>query len=90
MSVVLDEETTTVVLGALDFEVPCARGEHAAELFVQCRACRTGSAICRKHWREAVQRIEVFIAVTPDPQLVCTACGTKADEIEELVEVIPL
>lgn len=90
MSVVLDEETTTVVLGALDFEVPCARGEHAAELFVQCRTCGTGSAICRKHWREAVHRIEAFIALQRDPQLVCTGCGSRAETVEELVEVITL
>ena len=87
MSTLLDEET--VVLDALDFEVPCEAGEHAAEVWVQCRFCRENAgALCRVHLQmkrgEAAWKL-IFVA-----RIACASCNTTATDFDELFEAVPL
>ncbi|MEU4016211.1 hypothetical protein AB0E56_13210 [Microbacterium sp. NPDC028030] len=88
MSVLLDEET--VVLDSLDFEVPCNRGEHAAEVMVRCRSCGSGSMLCRDHLAKVRQRVEEFLAARAFALCKCADCGDFGFTFDELVEVVPL
>lgn len=87
MSTLLDEET--VVLDALDFEVPCEAGEHAAEVWVQCRSCRENAgALCRPHLQ--VKRAEAAIKLFYSARIGCAMCNTTATDFDELFEAVPL
>ena len=84
----LDEET--VVLEGLDFEVPCNRGEHPAEVSIRCRTCGSGSMLCRPHLARCREAVEEFLAVRPFAICRCADCGAFGFTFDELVEVVPL
>lgn len=90
MSVVLDEQTDLLVLEGLDFEVPCARGEHPAEVMVRCRSCGTGSMLCRDHLAKTRKHVEDFIASHLLAVCVCAECKAIGASFDDLVEVISL
>lgn len=90
MSVVLDEQTDTVVLEALDFEVPCVEPGPAAELSISCRFCPDQAFWCRAHWAMKVRRIEEFLARDVLATVVCSSCRAKGHAVGDLVEVVPL
>lgn len=88
MSVVLDEETTTVVLEGLDFDVPCARQQvegHAASHSLTCRRCGEVVFVCSMHMRE----VDDFIL--HGWVLTCRGCGSETRvAIAALYVVVPL
>lgn len=88
MSVLMDEETTTVVLDALDFEVPCAaRCEHAAEFVLMFRCCRANALLCGDHIRRHRESVERALLVGP---VVCGYCEASHRSWDDVVEVVPL
>ena len=88
MSTLLDDET--VVLDALDHQVPCERGsDHAAALFLACRTCHEGTFLCREHYERARKYLEEMVA-SNRLVLGCAACNTRADSFDELVKVVPM
>jgi hypothetical protein len=88
VSTLLDEET--VVLEALDFEVPCLTGGHAAQLSIACRHCEDQAFYCRDHWERKRRRIEEFLSKSLFSMVVCATCKTSAYTVEDLVQVVPL
>jgi hypothetical protein len=88
MSTLLDEET--VLLDALDFEVPCLTGGHAAQVSIACRHCKDQAFYCRDHWGWKRRRIAEFLSLSLFSTVVCSACKTSAYSIEDLVQVVPL
>lgn len=90
MSVLLDEDTTTVVLEGLDFEIPCVEGEHAAELSVSCRFCEDQAFSCRAHWDRKRAVVDAFLSTSVFAVVVCIRCRTQAYSIDDLVLVVPL
>lgn len=89
MSTLLDEDTTTVILEALDFDTPCLLGEHKADLIVECRTCPCSSYWCRAHWAEKVARIELFVRLGIGV-LYCGVCHATGKTIEDVVRVVEL
>lgn len=88
MSVVLDEQTDTVVLEALDFEVGCEALRHGVD---RCGAEVTHQAICT-----ACSRVVCVVCVDhaiwvrrSERRTKHTACGTGG-RIRDLVRVVPL
>jgi len=90
MSTVLDEDTTTVVLEGLDFEVPCLAGEHAAHVSIACRHCGDQAFYCRDHWESKRHRVEEFLSLSFFSVVVCSVCKTQAHTVDDLVRVVPL
>ncbi|GAA3948161.1 hypothetical protein [Microbacterium soli] len=88
MSTLLDEET--VVLDALDFEIPCARGGHDAEFFVKCRGCDLNAGnLCARHLANVRRRVEDIVrAGIFIPR--CAFCGRPAMSFDEAYKVVPL
>lgn len=86
MSVLLDEET--VVLEALDFEVPCRKvGDHRAEVSFACRGCGHVEFSCRMH----LEQLRGFIAINTacGIKTVHVRCGYRAWSLDELAVVVP-
>lgn len=91
MSAVLDEETTTVVLEGLDFDVPCiVADDHAADLLIECRFCPSAAYHCGSHWREKRQRADLLFTLGVIGSVYCDECRTHAASVDELVKVVPL
>lgn len=88
MSVVLDEQTDTVVLGGLDFEVTCEALRRGVD---RCGAEATHQAICTECAAVVcVVCIDHAIWVrNSERRTTHTACGTRG-LIRELVKVMPL
>lgn len=87
MSVLLDEET--VVLEALDFEVPCRKvGDHAAELAFTCRSCGFVDFSCRPHFEELRRIVDAW--AERGVRAVHVRCGFRATSLDELVRVVTL
>lgn len=92
MSALLDEETTTVVLDELDFEVTCpfpGCGKAATHM-VTCRACGHGGGICAEHL--AFERRAFLIAsiVNPHDGRKCAGCRMSGSTFDDVFEVVPL
>lgn len=88
MSVVLDQDT--VVLDKLDFETPCEfpRAEtHAAEVIMQCRHCGAHAIICRAHLDRLRRRVE---QARPPRVVTCITCHAEENDLDDLIEVVPL
>lgn len=93
MSVLLDEETDTVILEGLDFEIPCIvirPAEHAAEVSIECRFCPYQSYRCRDHWERQRAKLQAFLEHVPGAVVYCATCQTAAKAIEDLVTVVTL
>ena len=90
MSTLLDEETTTVVLEALDFEVSCVQPKpepHPAQFSMTCRACGAVEFGCLDHIRYTDHRL----ASEPLLSLVCRNCQASTENcVTELFVVVPL
>lgn len=89
MSVLLDEET--VVLDALDFDVPCSYpvGEaHAAEVVARCRTCANGGFACTGHVQRDRERWDVSVALGAKPR--CKQCKTTGTTFDDVFEAVPL
>lgn len=90
MSALVDEETTTVVLEGLEFEVPCkAGGDHAATVWVHCKACRKNAApLCDEHCRakreEAAWKLRHYVVIQ------CGTCMVIGPSFDSLFAVVPL
>lgn len=87
MSVLLDEETSTVVLDDLDFEISCeVVGSHgpcreAADYQMECVGCGgTCGLLCISH---------AIYARTSDRPLTHRPCGLNGP-LRDIVEVVPL
>lgn len=79
MSVLLDEEA--VVLEGLDFEVPCAAGEHKAEFVITCRHCHKVTFICARHLAKLRSSFRDVVTVT------CLGCGFTGPTMDDVAEV---
>lgn len=90
MSVVLNEQTDTVVLEVLDFEIECIFKGHAAEVLVSCRFCESEAYHCSRHWSSKRRSIDEQMASYPLCTVTCKDCGTVAWSIDDLVRVVPL
>ena len=92
MSVLLDEETDTVILEGLDFEIPCYVTEppHAAEVVAICRFCGFEAFLCKEHWKRDVDRITEYLARRPFMVLACQNCERHAPTYDELIRVVDL
>lgn len=89
MSVLLDEDTTTVLLKGLDFDVPCEAGEHAADVWVKCRFCQENAgALCHDHLR--LKRAEAAVKLRISGLIGCAMCDTVAFEFDALFQAVPL
>lgn len=88
MTVVLDEQTDTVVLEGLDFEVPYMKGEHVAAFFVKCRGCEINAGnLCGDHLAEVRRRLERASLVGV---VVCGDCHRVSDSFDGTYQVTPL
>lgn len=88
MTTLLDEETT-VILDALDFEIPCGMAAHAeADVSVTCRACGNGAYLCSEHLEWSRGKFVLLLTLGGQPW--CIKCHAQADTYDELFEVIPL
>ena len=90
MSALLDEETTTVDLTALDFEIPCIAGEHAAECLVSCRFCGEEGFHCWAHWQGKRRQVDELLALGVIRQVRCMTCLCTAASVDELCRVVSL
>lgn len=85
MSVLLDEETTTVVLAHLDFEPECAAPtEHVASVMLITRCCRKETLLCSRHLE--IVRLECDTREASK----CKRCGYLSFSFAEAAEVVPL
>lgn len=85
MSVLLDEDT--VVLNALDFELPCAiETDHAAEIALTCRGCGQASLICRRDLRV----FREWLRARARDVVTCKACGLFGVELDDIAAEVPL
>src|SRR5690606_24117882 len=87
MSVLLDEET--VVLEGLDFEVRCIKGEHSADVYVECRGCTVNAGyMCAGHLAQVRMYIEEIMS---DPILtpLCFYCRRSATSFDTAYRVVP-
>ena len=89
MSVMLDDDTTTVVLHVLDFDVPCGNGgDHKAEVALRCRRCGTCSLLCRPHL--AVVRRECESLDRATRVIGCRVCRAGSRDLDTAFEMVPL
>lgn len=88
MNTLMDEET--VVLEALDFDVPCRYGSHAAVVSITCRGCGRGALFCGGHAEYVRAEVERMIAASAALAVTCGHCRRVAYTFDELVVVIPL
>ena len=88
-TVTTDKEIT--VLEQLDFPFPCKRtGDHAAELFMHCKRCSEGVALCRDHYAKAREHVEEYLSQFLLGVVTCAECKSTATAFDELVAVVPL
>lgn len=91
MSTLLDGETTTVVLDALDFEVPCSyrdESTHVAEAAATCRTCGNGVFACSGHLQRDREKWLVSVALGGNPR--CKQCKTTDATFDAVFDVVPL
>lgn len=85
MSVVLDEQTDTVVLEGLDFDLQCAAPtDHVADVMLITRCCRKETLLCAHHL--AIVRFECDSRDASK----CKRCGHLSFSFDEAAEVVPL
>lgn len=83
MSVILDEEA--VILEGLDFEAPCAAPtEHAANVLLRTRCCRTEVLLCGAHLSVIREAFETRVVSK------CKSCGHRTFSFDDAAEVVPL
>lgn len=87
MSVLLDEDT--VVLEALDFEIPCAKCEQKAAFFVKCVGCNLNAGhLCAGHLTLVRLRLEGIVSMGITP--VCAYCGRESKSFDTAYQVVKL
>lgn len=89
--------TTTLepVLFALDFTPACealSEAEHAATLIVRCRTCdRPPVLVCDLHLARLRRHLELVGRTRgTSTNVFCSACGTRAASVAELIEAAPV
>lgn len=87
----LDEETTTVLLEELDFEVTCPFPEcgKRAEFMVTCRTCGHGGGICSEHL-DYERKAFLLTAILGTHHRKCAGCLTSGSTFDDVFSVVPL
>lgn len=93
MSVLLDEETTTVVLQGLDFTERCDTArhgmpEHPAEAMTRFRCCSAGALLCMRHVKQQREGVDSRLAM--GGRIICGYCSAEFTSYDACVEVVPL